>query len=167
MATRSTIAYKTIEGKIRAVYAHWDGYPAGNGRILEEHYTDGAKIAALVGLGNISSLRPMLGEEHPFSSLDVKMDSDEYDALYGEMTTFYGRDRGEKDSGPKDFDTINDWIEYYDGCGCEYFYLYAGDSWIVNAYAHKDNSGLFHKFNDLEMIVAEEIARLRASGYEV
>ena len=27
MATRSNIAYKTPEGKIRSVYAHWDGYP--------------------------------------------------------------------------------------------------------------------------------------------
>ena len=34
MATRSNIAYKTAEGKIRSVYCHWDGYPAYNGEVL-------------------------------------------------------------------------------------------------------------------------------------
>ena len=41
MATRSNIAYKTPEGKIRSVYAHWDGYPARNGEtaVLEKLLT--------------------------------------------------------------------------------------------------------------------------------
>ena len=43
MATRSTIAMKTPEGKIRAIYCHWDGYPEHNGKMLLDNYQDAAK----------------------------------------------------------------------------------------------------------------------------
>ena len=38
MATRSAIGLKKIDGTIEAVYCHWDGYPAHNGKILMNHY---------------------------------------------------------------------------------------------------------------------------------
>jgi hypothetical protein len=55
MATRSNIAYKTPEGKIRSVYAHYDGYPENNGKILIDNYDTTEKVAALVALGSIST----------------------------------------------------------------------------------------------------------------
>ena len=42
MATRSTIAMKTEDGKVRAIYCHWDGYIAYNGKMLIGEYTDRA-----------------------------------------------------------------------------------------------------------------------------
>ena len=66
MATRSTIAMKTPEGKIRAIYCHWDGYIDHNGKILIGNYTDPAKVKALIDLGDISSLREEVGEKHTF-----------------------------------------------------------------------------------------------------
>ena len=65
MATRSTIAMKTDEGKFRTVYCHWDGYPSYNGAMLNQHYTDPAKIKSLIDLGSISSLNEEVGEKHP------------------------------------------------------------------------------------------------------
>lgn len=55
MGTRSFIAQKTEDG-YRAIYCHWDGYPSWNGRILHTHYSDPAKLTALLNLGDISCL---------------------------------------------------------------------------------------------------------------
>ena len=38
MATRSTIAMKTDEGRIRSIYCHWDGYVGYNGKMLDGEY---------------------------------------------------------------------------------------------------------------------------------
>lgn len=139
MATRSTIAMKTPEGKIRAIYCHWDGYPAHNGEMLRRHYTDPAKIKQLIDLGDISSLRPEIGEKHPF---DRNYDEPEMDAMYEDWTTAYHRDRGEEWArvAPCTFDNIPDWVSNFD-MGVEYYYLWGGDQWLVNAYEEKDASG--------------------------
>lgn len=131
MATRSAIAV-THGTVVKGVYCHWDGYIDHNGRILQEHY-DSAKANNLVALGDISSLRPNIGEQHPFSSIGI-MDSAEYDAKYGEMTTFYGRDRGETGTEWKVFKDADDFMGHFDGCGCEYFYLMHEGVWYVNQY---------------------------------
>jgi hypothetical protein len=168
MATRSAIGYITSNSTVRAVYAHWDGYVAHNGRILNEHYTDPSKVFALIEHGQISSLREEIGEQHPFSSFDVKMDADEYDALYGNMTVFYGRDRGEKDVAPTVHETAADFVEHYSGSGCEYYYLFnpTTGTWLVNAYEQTQTNGMLH-WKNLDSEVVTEIARLKAQGYEV
>ena len=56
MGTRSAIGYKTPQGKIRAKYSHYDGYPAYTGAMLEKHYQQARKIAQLVELGDQSFL---------------------------------------------------------------------------------------------------------------
>ena len=58
MATRSAIGYKTPEGKIRAKYSHYDGYPAYTGVMLEQHYQQARKIAQMVELGDQSGIAP-------------------------------------------------------------------------------------------------------------
>lgn len=94
MATRSTIALEFADGTVGMVYCHWDGYLDHNGVILRDHYTDPFKLRELIDLGDLSSLRPNIGTQHPFSSIGT-MDSAEYDKLYGNMCTFYARDRNE------------------------------------------------------------------------
>jgi hypothetical protein len=56
MATRSNIAIQLPNGKFKQIYAHWDGYPSNNGKILLEHYQDPKKIKKLIALGGVSSL---------------------------------------------------------------------------------------------------------------
>lgn len=97
MATRSTIALEFADGTIGQVYAHWDGYLSHNGRILVESYSDPFKLQKLIDLGSLSTLRPEIGVQHPFDTPGRYGDA-EYLAFkekYGNMITFYGRDRGE------------------------------------------------------------------------
>ena len=84
MSTRSNIARENPDGSYDCVYCHWDGYPSHNGAILLEPYSDPAKLGALLGLGNLSSLGPEIGDAHDF------------EAGREGVCTFYGRDRGEE-----------------------------------------------------------------------
>jgi hypothetical protein len=85
MATRSTIAMEQPDGRIMQIYCHWDGYLENNGKILKQHYTDRAKIYALMMLGDISNLGEEIGQAHDFDSRN-KPET---------WTTAYARDRGE------------------------------------------------------------------------
>ena len=110
MGTRSMIAIQNPHNKtVRAVYCHWDGYLEHNGAILQKHYSASPKVNNLIALGDLSSLRPEIGVQHAFSSLDVpKAEQEAYDKEHGNSCTFYGRDRGEKGVGFKVFDTLKE-----------------------------------------------------------
>ena len=109
MATRSTIALEYADGTVDKIYCHWDGYLSNNGRILQEHYSDPFKLQQLIDLGDVSSLRPDIGVKHAFSRLDSGIPEDEYERLYGNMTTFYGRDREETEVGARRFQNYEDY----------------------------------------------------------
>ena len=129
MGTRSRIA--VMHGTVcKSVYCHWDGYLEHNGQILQQHY-DSAKANQLVALGDISSLRPEIGEKHAFSKLEVPMDGEAYDKLYGDMTTFYGRDRGEEGCEWQVAHTFEEFLEQADGCGAEFYYVMKDGVWYV------------------------------------
>jgi hypothetical protein len=63
--------------------------------MLMEYYSNPFVLRDLIDLGSLSSLRPQIGTKHPFSMFEANMTQDEYANLYRDMTTFYGRDRGE------------------------------------------------------------------------
>ena len=109
MGTRSTIALEYADGTVQQVYCHWDGYLEHNGKILAEHYSNPFILRDLIDLGDVSSLRPTVGTKHAFSKLEVPMDGEAYDKLYGDMTTFYGRDRGEDGVSAKKFKDFADY----------------------------------------------------------
>jgi len=129
MGTRSRIG--VMHGDVcKSVYCHWDGYLEHNGAILQEHY-DSSKANQLVALGDLSSLRPEIGEKHAFSRLEVPMDDESYDKLYGNMTTFYGRDRGEQNVEWKVAHTFDQFLEQVDNCGAEYYYVMQDGVWYT------------------------------------
>ena len=131
MGTRSRIA--VMHGEVcKSVYCHWDGYLSFNGEILAKHY-DSAKANQLVALGDLSSLRPELGEEHPFSQFEVEMSGDEYDAKYGNMCTFYGRDRGEKNCEWQVAHSFEEFLEQVKGCTAEYYYVMKDGEWYCGS----------------------------------
>ena len=133
MATRSTIALEYADGTVGQVYCHWDGYLDNNGKILLKHYQDPFKLRTLIDLGDLSSLRSEIGEKHAFSKLEVPMDGEAYDKLYGDMTTFYGRDRGESGTEAKTFKDFADYAENHQHE--EYEYILRTDGvWYVKAY---------------------------------
>ena len=128
MGTRSMIAIQNPYSKdVRAVYCHWDGYLEHNGSILQKHYAASPKVNNLIALGDLSSLRPEIGEKHAFSQLDLcEADREAYEAQHGNSCTFYTRDRGE-DAPYKFFANAKEALDYYDGSWCEYFYLFRYD----------------------------------------
>ena len=110
-------------------------------QILFENYRDPFKLSELIDLGSVSSLKPEIGTVHPFSAFDANMNGPEYDRLYGNMTTFYGRDRGESDTQANYFKDIKDYNENV--YGEEYDYILCQRSghpqWFVRYHATEGN----------------------------
>ena len=129
MGTRSLIA--VVHGNnYKTIYCHWDGYLSHNGRVLQEHY-DSPKANMLVALGNVSSLQPNLGEKHPFSKFDTDMPDAEFENKYGNMTTFYGRDRDEEGQEFVTHTSKESLIEHFNDGWCEFAYIMKEDTWYV------------------------------------
>jgi hypothetical protein len=106
MATRSTIGMQFADG-IRAVYCHWDGYPdedGGVGETLKQYYTDRREVINLLDKGDLSVLKPTVEE-----------------------CVFY-TDRGEE-LRTHTFASTEEWIDWANGSGCEYSYLFENDAW--------------------------------------
>jgi hypothetical protein len=130
MGTRSRIGVMHGD-KCKSVYCHWDGYLEHNGAILQEHY-DSAKANNLVALGDISSLGPKIGEQHPFSPHGSEEDRIAHQAASDAgYTTFYGRDRDEKGCEFQTDLTFEDFMKRVDGCGAEYYYIMRDGVWYV------------------------------------
>lgn len=106
MATRSRIAIQLGKDSYKSIYCHWDGYPGNNGKILLQHYQDCSKVEKLMELGDLSSLRPEIGEKHSFDKPNEN------------WCVSYSRDRGEKNTSCKFHYSINEI------CKEEYAYLY-------------------------------------------
>ena len=138
MGTRSTIALEFADGTVEQVYCHWDGYLDHNGRILLEHYSNPFVLRDLIDLGDISSLKPTIGTKHDFSHFGTEMDQKEYEALYGEMTTFYGRDRGETGVDKKKFKDFEDYKANHQYEEYEYILRACGDKAVWFVADHND-----------------------------
>jgi hypothetical protein len=131
MGTRSTIALELADGTVEQVYCHWDGYLSNNGRILQEHYSNPFILRDLIDLGDLSSLKPEIGEAHPFGYHGTEISAEDYEKQFGEMCTFYGRDRGEAGTSAKKF------VDYENYVRChqreEYEYILRTDGkWYVS-----------------------------------
>jgi len=87
MSTRSLIGIELLDGKVKNVYCHWDGYrqKPGVGWKLLNHYMGQEKVEELIGYGNISSLKAEIGEKH-----DMYKDFDL--TIKKNWTSFYIRD---------------------------------------------------------------------------
>ena len=139
MGTRSRIGVMHGD-KCKSVYCHWDGYLSHNGAILQEHY-DSSKANHLVALGDISSLGTLIGEAHPFSKFDINKDDPDFDKLVAlnelaednDWTTFYARDRGEKDVDFEVSHNFDEFLELCDGTGAEYFYIMRDGVWYCGS----------------------------------
>lgn len=125
MATRSAIGYFK-NGKVYSVYCHWDGYPENNGRILLDNYNTFKKVKELVSLGSISSLGIEIGEKHAFDTIGLSV---EQTKRIENMTTFYGRDREEKNVDAREFEDYLSYYKYYYDSGVEFFYVFTDGEW--------------------------------------
>jgi hypothetical protein len=124
MATRSRIAIK-LEDKILSIYCHYDGYPDGVGETLKKHYLDPAKIQSLMDLGNLSILRPEIGE---------KQDFNDYASQNKEWCLAYGRDRGETETEADEFEDVDSLVKYVKDSDQEFLYLYDNEWKYLDLY---------------------------------
>jgi len=137
MGTRSTIALEFADGTVEQIYCHWDGYLDHNGAILAEHYSDPFKLRDLIDLGDLSSLRPNIGEKHAFSQFELRAEEVAgYKLLTENMCTFYGRDRGETGITAKKFKDFEDYKTNFQHE--EYAYILRTDgNWYVKQYSNE------------------------------
>lgn len=118
MATRSFIGKRLLDGSVQGAYCHWDGYPEGVGATLKEHYTDPAKVDALLALGDISALGEEIGERQDF---------DHPNPLW---TVAYHRDRGEELEPNTVYATVRDMLrDASDDFGAEHAYVFESGAW--------------------------------------
>ena len=109
MSTRSAIGMVTWDGRIKAVYCHFDGYiDGGVGEMLLTRYKDIFKVNQLIDGGGMSVLGPTIKE-----------------------TKYYAGVEGIEGNEPKLFDTKDEMVSYYKDSWCEYFYLFENDHWRV------------------------------------
>ena len=148
MGTRSTIAIEYSNGAIEQVYCHWDGYLSNNGKILLDHYMDPYKLRSLIDLGSLSSLRPEIGVQHPFATPPrfATPEWTEHREKYGNMCTFYGRDRGESNTEANIYISRDDYL--LSNNKEEYDYLFVNGKWYVSDHGRPMES--------LEAALAEE-----------
>lgn len=118
MSTRSTIGLLRADGTVRHIYCHYDGYPAGVGKTLQEHYTTPEAVNALLDLGNLSELGPVLGEKQ-----------DDFDNPVHDYCLAYGRDRGEDEQEATT--SINEAEFASDAKGTDYRYLFRDGVWFI------------------------------------
>jgi len=110
MATRSFIGiFNQMDGSVRGIYCHNDGYPEHVGDMLSQHYKSAAKVNSLLALGDISSLGKTLNS-----------------------TVAYHRDRGESKNENVTYSNIESMCKnvYEDMCA-EYSYILMRDGWHV------------------------------------
>ena len=128
MGTRSRIGVMHGDN-VKSIYCHWDGYLGFNGQILQDHYNS-TKTNFLVALGDMSSLAPEIGEKHAFSQFDLPAEEVEaYKELTRDWCTFYGRDRGEKDTEWQVATTFDEFLDQCGKSGVEYYYIMKDGVW--------------------------------------
>lgn len=107
MGTRSKIGILKSDGKVDAIYCHWDGYPSYNGSMLVENYTEPEQIRKLISLGSISSLGKNLEQTN----------------------SYYGW--REEESPKTIYENETKYTKSYGDCWDEYIYLFKENEWYV------------------------------------
>ena len=155
MGTRSRIGVMHGDN-VKSVYCHWDGYLEHNGAILQEHY-DSVKANQLVALGDLSSLRPNIGEKHAFSQFELRAEEVAgFKLLTENMCTFYGRDRGETGTEWKTHTNFVDFFAEVEGSWCEWYYIMRDGVWYVGNRYETDE-----KFYQKLVPLAEALATVK------
>ena len=114
MATRCYIGLEGLDGTVRYVYCHWDGYPSCTGKILQEDWNSYTLVSNMINKGNMSYLGRNLGD-----------------------TEFYCKegDPNEEDEGAKYCKDVNAYSATAPDYLIEYIYLFkdivTGYSWFL------------------------------------
>jgi hypothetical protein len=146
MSIRSLIAIENADNTIEAIYCHWGGAPANNGRILHEHFSNSEKLRELIALGNISELHSRL---HPIGkhSFDKKEQG---------TTVAHHRDKGDawESTQPKTFASLRKFLKNPGYWNVEHIYVFTKNGeWTL--YSQED-SKTFQVERDLVTTLKKE-----------
>ena len=119
MSTRSSISVKQLDGSIKTVYCHFDGYHSHVGKMLLKHYNSQEQANAIVNLGDLSALHESI--ECP--------QNHSYDEQITGYSVFYGRDRGEKDINAREYASFEKAMLRDSQ---EFDYYWDGSQWLVD-----------------------------------
>ena len=129
MSTRSRIGIVELDGKVKSIYCHHDGYPSYNGRVLKESYSTPERIEKLMALGNISSLGDYLDENEAKGQTDK------------EVVCAYCRDYKEdyESNAPKMADSVDDFMDFVvKAVDYDYVYLFKDGKWNMAPWRSKN-----------------------------
>ena len=159
MATRARIGIQQKDGTIISAYQHWDGYLSGLGYNLCQHWTDAKKVLKAIKLGNSSKWGQIIGRKIDFD--------DRNNEMHDVQNVYYGRDRGEKDQGPRVFKNEAEYLQDGFNSSEEYIYLmkevgekdFLGKPQGTWFYAHHDDATGFNPVE--EKAIQEHIESLK------
>lgn len=115
MSTRSNIGVVCMDGAVKFIYCHNDGYPGHHVPLLVGHYDTVEKALALVAPGSMSVLDRSVGDKHDFG--------DRPDGV----CSYYGRDRGEKNTEAR----VATSVDAFDAAATnDYAYLFRDGAWV-------------------------------------
>lgn len=122
MSTRSNIGVE-INGVVKAVYCHFDGYLSGVGETLVKNYPTRELAEQVVNLGHLSSL---------YANSGTPPEGHSYENKFIGYTVAYHRDRGEP-LGCNSYVTRQQYLEdTRDDVFIEYTYLWDDEhGWMV------------------------------------
>ena len=113
MATRSTISILELNGTVKQIYCHYDGYVSNNGRLLKTFYTTPNLVKELISGGDLSALGEYINPIGPHS----------FNIPEPNCCLYYGRDRSVL-SGAKPR-IYSDWLTFkFSRQKEQYDYLY-------------------------------------------
>lgn len=118
MSTNCSISAR-IDGKVKTIYCHWDGYPNHTGVLLYKHYNTEEIVKELIDLGDISFLDESISCPKGHS----------YNTPIKGFTVFYGRDRGEDFTEARVYENCYEMLKREHQ---EYNYLFDEGKWYVN-----------------------------------
>lgn len=113
MSTQSAIGVIQINGKIRGIYCHYDGYVQGVGKKLQNFYNTQVKVEELIELGHLSKLENNIND-----------------------TVAYGRDCLQSGQTAMLCENVCDFERYFSGSA--FFYLFDGYEWSYRQYGNVD-----------------------------
>lgn len=107
------------DGSILAVYCHYDGYPAFNGRVLRDHYKTEEKVNKLIDGGFMSCLHTNAGWNQE---------------TLPETGPLYYTSRGEsiEANEPIHYKDLNEFLWCDEHTGAEYTYHFVEGEWVCH-----------------------------------
>ncbi len=122
MSTRSSISMISLDGSVRQIYCHSDGYLSYNGVCLYTYYSSSELVDEMMKLGDASSIDKFLS---PHS------DTHHFDHREENISTFYKRDRKETDVDCLHFSNLNEFLSKGNFQGYDYVFKEKNQKWYL------------------------------------